>query len=132
MTRQVWSKCLVHSYMNNVHTLTLITVQLQWCSEEWGNCCFLYKIPLAAIAENYLNIMLNSQIFPQLLILMWEASQKVLVSKFPVALEIQAVKVLIFIFSLLKLTFFIFLTLKAYKNHWNCFWYQNSPRSFPH
>ena len=55
-------------------------------------------MPIAVRVENYLNIMLNSQIFPQLLVLMWEASQYVLVPKFLVALEIRVVKVLIFIF----------------------------------
>ena len=52
-------------------------------------------MPIAMRVENYLNIMLTSQIFPQLLVLMWdlEVSQKVLASKFPVVLEIGAVKV---------------------------------------
>ena len=41
---------------------------------------------------------LKSQIFPQLLALMWEASQEGLVSKFLVVLKIRAVKVFIFVF----------------------------------
>ena len=55
-------------------------------------CYFSYKIPIAVKVENYPNIMLNSQIFPQLLALMWEATQLVLATKFPVVLELRDIK----------------------------------------
>ena len=48
------------------------------CSGAWQNklafCGYPYKMPIHARVENYLNVMLNAQIYPQLLALMWEAS----------------------------------------------------------
>ena len=41
-------------------------------------CCFSYKIPIAMRVENYLNVMHNPPIFPQMLVLMWEDSQLVM------------------------------------------------------
>ena len=39
-------------------------------------------MPLDARVENYPNVMQNISIFSQMLVLMWKASQGVLVSKF--------------------------------------------------
>ena len=57
-----------------------------------NNCCFPYKIPIVARFENYLNIMLNSQIFLELLALMLEASQWVLATKLLVVPELRTVR----------------------------------------
>ena len=65
----------------------------------FGAALYPYKIPLGAKVENYLKIMLNLPVFPQLLALMWKNFPRVLVEKLcQVALEIRAVKILIFIF----------------------------------
>ena len=42
---------------------------------------FSYKIPIVVRVENYQNVMQNPSIFSQMLLLMWEASQWVLVQK---------------------------------------------------
>ena len=49
-------------------------------------------MPLDARVENYLNVMQNLPIFSQMLVLMWEASQGVLIPKFLVIPELQAFK----------------------------------------
>ena len=43
--------------------------------------------------ENYLKVILNPPIFSQLLALMWEPYPSVLVAKFKMVLELQAIKV---------------------------------------
>ena len=53
---------------------------------------FSYKMPIHAKVENYLNVMLNPQLFPQLLALKWEASPWILVAKFLMVLELWPVK----------------------------------------
>ena len=55
----------------------------------WG---FQYKMIQGAKVENHLKVMLNPSIFPQMLVLMWEADQWVLVPKFSMVFELQAFK----------------------------------------
>ena len=50
---------------------------------------FFIQIPIARGVENLQNVMQNPPIFSQMLLLMWEASQLVLVQKFSVVLELQ-------------------------------------------
>ena len=63
---------------------------------------FSYKMPLDARVKKYLNVMQNLPIFSQMLVLMWEASQGVLVPKFwwflsyrPSKLKVQKRSVLV-------------------------------------
>ena len=55
----------------------------------WG---FSYKMPIHARVENYLNVMINAPIFAQLFALMWGTILWALVPKFPMSLELQAMK----------------------------------------
>ena len=74
----------------NVSQSPKIYSLLQLEPKFWG---FLCKIPCFIGVENYLNAMQNSPIFSQMLILMWKVSQKVLVPKFSVVLELQSFKI---------------------------------------
>ena len=49
-------------------------------------------MPIHASVENYLNDMTNAPIFAQLFALMWGIIPRVLVPKFPMVLESQAIK----------------------------------------
>ena len=84
------------------------------------------------MVENYQNVMQNPPISSQMLVLLWEASQLVLVPKFSVVLELQAIKVK----STKKVNFSKEIQkLKCdslnLQSHWK-FWNQNLLRSFPH
>ena len=57
-----------------------------------NDCMPIYWTTQDTRVENYLNVMQNLPIFSQMLVLMWEASQWVLVPKFSVVLELQAFK----------------------------------------
>ena len=71
------------------------------------------KMTIFKRPENYPNDMQNSLSFHQLIDHIGEASEWVLVTKFPVVLKIRAVKVRPFHFYFIKQVFFAFSTLTA-------------------
>ena len=69
--------------------LAITVVATYFCFDK---TYFSYKIAKAVKVKNYLNIIINSPFFPQLLLLMQDATQWVLSTKFPVVWEFQVVK----------------------------------------
>ena len=90
------------------------------------------KMAIFKRLENYPKDMQNSISFHQLIDHIGEASEWVLVTKFPVVLKIRAVKVRPFHFYFIKQVFFCIFNFDSsyFQNHWK-FCNQNSFRSFP-
>ena len=90
------------------------------------------KIVIFKRPENYPKYTQNSWSFHQLIDHIGEASEWVLVTKFPLVLKIRAVKVVPFHFYFIKQVFFCIFNFDSsyFQNHWK-FCNQNSFRSFP-
>ena len=90
------------------------------------------KMAIFKRPENYPKDMQNSLSFHQLIDHIGEASEWVLVTKFPVVQKIRAVKVRPFHFYFIKQGFFcvFYFDSSYFQNHWK-FCNQNSFRSFP-